>query len=95
MLARAGLLDSVACTTFPGDQDRFAEMFPDLDLRRGVSFVHDGKALTSQGGTRSFDAAMYLADHLYGERAAQGIGRGMVISWPPTAQTMPALVVER
>ncbi len=95
VLARAGLLDGLAVTTFPGDQDRFAEMFPHLDLKRGVSFVHDGKALTSEGGARSFDAAMYLADHLYGERAAQGIGRGMVIPWPPAPGTMPALVVER
>ncbi len=95
VLAHAGLLDDVASTTFPGDQDRYAEKFPHLDLRRGVSFVHDGKALTSQGGARSFDVAMYLADHLYGEKAAQGIGRGMVIAWPPTAETMPAVVVER
>ena len=95
VLAKAGLLDGLACTTFPGDQDRFAEMFPHLDLRRGVSFVHDGKAVTSQGGARSFDPAMYLADHLYGEKATQGIGRGMVISWPPTAETMPAIVIDR
>ncbi|MEM7350700.1 MAG: DJ-1/PfpI family protein [Acidobacteriota bacterium] len=95
VLAAAGLLDAVAATTFPGDQDRFAEMFPHIDLRRGISFVHDGKALTSQGGARSFDVAMYLADHLYGEKAAQGIGRGMVIGWPPTAELMPALVVDR
>ena len=95
VLAAAGLLDGLAVTTFPGDQDRFAEMFPHLDLRRGVSFVHDGKAITSQGGARSFDPAMYLADHLYGEKATQGIGRGMVISWPPTPESMPAIVVDR
>ena len=95
VLAAAGLLDGLAVTTFPGDQDRFAEMFPHLDLRRGVSFVHDGKAVTSQGGARSFDPAMYLADHLYGEKATQGIGRGMVIPWPPKPGTMLAVVVER
>ncbi|MEM7585216.1 MAG: DJ-1/PfpI family protein [Acidobacteriota bacterium] len=94
VLAHAGLLDGLASTTFPGDQDRYAEMFPHLDLRRGVSFVHDGKAITSWGGARSFDPAMYLADHLYGEKATQGIGRGMVIPWPPTAETMPAIVIE-
>lgn len=93
VLAAAGLLDGLATTTFPGDQDTFAEMFPHLDLRRGVSFVHHGKALTSEGGAKSFDAAMYLTDHLYGEKVAQGVGRGMVISWPPTAAEMPALVI--
>ncbi len=95
VLAAAGLLDGLAVTTFPGDQDRFAEMFPHLDLRRGVSFVHDGKAVTSQGGARSFDPAMYLADHLYGEKATQGIGRGMVIPWPPKPGTIPAVVIDR
>ncbi|MEE8524796.1 MAG: DJ-1/PfpI family protein [Thermoanaerobaculia bacterium] len=95
VLAAAGLLDGVACTTFPSDQDRFAEMFPHLDLRREVSFVHDGKALTSQGGARSFDVSMYLADLLYGEDAARGIGRGLIIAWPPAPGTMPAVVVDR
>ena len=93
VLAAAGLLDGLACTTFPGDQDRFAEKFPHLDLRRGVSFVHDGKAITSQGGARSFDPAMYLTDHLYGPEVTKGVGRGMVIPWPPKAGTMPAVVV--
>ena len=82
VLAAAGLLDGIASTTFPGDLDRYAEMFPELDLRRGVSFVHDGKALTSQGGARSYDVAMYLVAHLYGDTVARGVGRGMVIDWP-------------
>ncbi len=93
VLASAGLLDNVASTTFPGDQDRYAADFPQLDQRRGVSFVHDGKAMTSQGGARSYDVAMYLVDHLYGEKVAQGIGRGLVIDWPPTASQMTALVM--
>ena len=93
VLAQAGLLDGAAATTFPSDQDRFAEMFPHVDLRREVSFVHDGKTLTSEGGARSFDVAVYLTDHLYGEEAARGIARGLVIPWPPAPGTMPAAVV--
>lgn len=95
VLATAGLLEGRSVTTFPGDQDRFAATFPHLDLRRGVSFVHDGKALTSEGGVKSYDVAMYLVDHLYGERVARGVGRGLIIDWPPAAEDMPALVVER
>jgi twitching motility protein PilT len=49
-------------------------MFPAIDLRREVSFVHDGPALTSAGGALSFDVAMYLVDHLYGEKVARGVG---------------------
>lgn len=93
VLAGAGLLDGLAVTTFPGDQDRFAAAFPDLDLRREISFVHDGKVLTSQGGARSYDVALYLVDHLYGTKAARGVAGGLVIPWPPTAAAMPATVI--
>jgi transcriptional regulator GlxA family with amidase domain len=95
VLAAANLLDGHSVTTFPGDQDRFAATFPDLDLRRGVSFVHDRRMLTSEGGAKSYDVSMYLVDHLYGERVAQGVGQGLIIDWPPAAERMPALVVER
>lgn len=93
VLAHAGLLDGRQCTTFPGDQDAFAERFPALDLRRGVSFVHDGPRLTSQGGAKSYDVAMYLVDHLYGEEVARGVGRGLIIDWPPAAGRMSVRVV--
>lgn len=93
VLARAGLLDDRAATTFPSDQDRFAEMFPGVELTRGVSFVHDGKAVTSEGGAKSFDAAMYLVDLIYGETVAQGVGRGLLIPWPPAAGQIKASVV--
>jgi transcriptional regulator GlxA family with amidase domain len=95
VLAAADLLDGKAVTTFPGDQNRFAETFPHLDLRREISFVHDGHALTSQGGARSYDVALYLVDHLYGTKVAAGVATGLVIAWPPTLATMPATVVTR
>lgn len=94
VLAKAGLLDGRAVTTFPGDYDRFAALFPNLDLRVNVSFVRDGGVLTSQGGASSFDVAMHLVEHLYGERVAAGVGRGMVIPWPPAPGDQPAYVVE-
>ena len=93
VLAAAGLLDGHAVTTFPGDQDSFARMFPRLDLRRGPSFVHDGKVLTSQGGSKSYDVAMYLVDHLYGESVAREVGRGLIIDWPPAGGAPPGLVI--
>ncbi len=93
VLAAAGLLDQVVSTTFPGDVDAYIEKFPQLDVRRGVSFVHDGKALTSQGGATSYDVAMYLVEQLYGEEVAQGVGRGMVIEWPDAA--IDYLVIDR
>lgn len=93
VLAKAGLLDDVASTTFPGDVDRYEETFPKLDVRRNVSFVHDGKALTSQGGAKSYDVAMYLVDHIWGETVARGIGDGLIIAWPPAPGSMTAAVI--
>ena len=92
VLAAAGLLDGHKCTTFPSDQDRFAATFPELELVRGVSFVHDGRILTSEGGALSYDVAMHLVDHIYGESVATGVGRGLIIAWPPAE--LAALVVE-
>ncbi|MEM6455162.1 MAG: DJ-1/PfpI family protein, partial [Acidobacteriota bacterium] len=66
VLAAAGLLEAHAATTFPSDQDAFAAMFPQVDLRRGVNLVHDRRMITSEGGARSYDPAMYLLDLLYG-----------------------------
>ena len=87
ILAEAGLLDDHACTTFPEDLRSFVEAFPELDLRVNVSFVHDGRVLTSQGGARSYDVAMYLVDLLFGEDVARGIGSGLLIEWPPAPET--------
>ncbi len=86
VLAEAGLLDGHVVTTFPGDQDRFAEMFPDLTLQREPGFVHDRKVMTSQGGAKSYDVAMYLVDHVFGEDVARGVGRGLIIPWPPETE---------
>lgn len=82
VLARAGLVKGRWSTTFPGDLERYAEMFPSLEIKEGVSFVHDGSLLTSAGGAQSFDVAMYLVAHLYGDAVAGGVGRGMVLPWP-------------
>jgi len=81
VLAAAGLLDDRRCTTFPADRQRLREMFPGLDVLDDVSFVHDGKMITSVGGAPSFDAALYLCELLYGAQAARGIAGGLVIDW--------------
>lgn len=77
-----GLLDGVNATTFPTDVLAFRKLFPKINTMEGYSFVRDGKYITSQGGARSYDAAMYLVHHLYGNEVAAAIGRGLVIPWP-------------
>ena len=94
LLAKAGLLQGIPETTFPDDYGRFSQQFPDVDLRINVSFVDAGKVITSQGGARSYEAAMHLVDRLYGRQVAEGIGKGLLVPWPPDPDTMTARIVE-
>jgi transcriptional regulator GlxA family with amidase domain len=81
MLANTGLLDGKKATTFPTDVPQFRKLFPKVNTLENYSFVHDEKFLTSQGGAKSYDVAMYLVDLLYGEKVAQGVGRGLILPW--------------
>ncbi len=81
VLARAGLLDGLPATTFPADQERSAGMFPQVKLVRDVSFVDAGHALTSVGGARSFEVALWLVERFWGRAAARGVARGLVMDW--------------
>ncbi|OAV43827.1 DJ-1/PfpI family protein [Lewinella sp. 4G2] len=92
LLAKAGVLEGVVSTTFPSDRQKMRDMFPDLDVRDDVLFVHDGKYITSAGGAKSFEAALYLAEHLYGDSIARSLAGGLVIDWE--LSKVPHLVVE-
>ena len=81
VLAKAGLLDSVLSTTFPSDIAKYQNMFPQLRVKDSVLFVHDGKYITSAGGAKSFEAALYLCEHLYGKEIAESLAGGLVIDW--------------
>jgi transcriptional regulator GlxA family with amidase domain len=81
VLARATLLDLHECTTFPSDIDRFKKAFPQLTVHKEVSFVHDRGVITSAGGAKSYDAALYLTELLYGKNVADGVAKGLVIDW--------------
>lgn len=81
VLAKSGILDNHASTTFPSDIGKYKEMFPHLDVRDSVLFVHDGKFITSAGGAKSFEGALYLAELLYGAEIARSLAGGLVIDW--------------
>jgi transcriptional regulator GlxA family with amidase domain len=81
VLAAAGLLDGVESTTFPADIPKYRQMFPNLKVHEDVLFVHDGKFITSAGGAKSFEAALYLCEHLYGKTVARRLAEGLVIDW--------------
>lgn len=67
-------------------------MFPHLKVHEDVLFVNDKKFITSAGGAKSFEAALYLVELLYGKKAADGVAKGMVIDW--NVHEVPAVIVE-
>ncbi|SFR67244.1 DJ-1/PfpI family protein [Maribacter stanieri] len=81
LLAKSGILDSVASTTFPSDVENYRKMFPNLNIKDNILFVHDGKYITSAGGAKSFEAALYLCEVLYGKEIAKSLAKGLVIDW--------------
>jgi len=81
VLAKAGLLDDVVSTTFPSDIATYRTLFPQLEVKDSVLFVHDGKYITSAGGAKSFEAALYLCEVLYGKEITESLAKGLVIDW--------------
>ena len=92
LLAKSGILDSIASTTFPSDVEDYKKMFPSLDVKDNVFFVHDGKYITSAGGAKSFEAALYLCEVLYGKKIAESLAKGLVIDW--NLEQVPHLTVQ-
>ena len=80
-LAATGVLDGRQATTFPSAQDQMAQQFPEITVRRDVRFVVDGRYITSVGGARSYEPALYLVDQLYGTDTARSIADGLVLPW--------------
>ncbi len=81
VLAKAGLTDNHLSTTFPSDVSAYRQQFPHLEVLENVSFVHDDNLITSAGGAKSYDPALYLCEFLYGREVALGIAGGLVIDW--------------
>lgn len=91
-LAASGILDSIISTTFPSDIEEYKQRFPKLMVKDSVLFVHDGKFITSAGGAKSFEAALYLCEILYGNEIARSLAKGLVIDW--NLEKVPHLIVQ-
>ncbi|QCK13578.1 DJ-1/PfpI family protein [Mangrovivirga cuniculi] len=81
LAAEAGVLDGKTVTTFPSDINLFRKRYPSISCLDSVSFVHDGNLITSVGGIKSYEAALYLCDILYGKEKTMNIAEGLVINW--------------
>jgi transcriptional regulator GlxA family with amidase domain len=71
VLGAAGMLSGQAATTHHDSYDRFAELFPDVQLKRGVRFVENDKISTAGGLTSGIDLALHVVERYYGPDVAQ------------------------
>jgi len=71
ILGKAGLLAGRAATTHHDFFDQFASRFPDVELKRGVRFVEEGKIATSGGLTSGIDLALRVVERYFGREVAR------------------------
>ena len=76
-LAQVGLLAGLPATTHHDFWDRFAREFPDVELRRGLRFVDNGRIATAGGLTSGIDMALHVVARYYGTEVAATTARYM------------------
>jgi transcriptional regulator GlxA family with amidase domain len=69
-LAKAGLLRGGPATTHHLFFDRFAQQFPDVELRRGKRFVERERLATAGGLTSGIDLALRVVERYFGRPVA-------------------------
>lgn len=81
VLAAAGLLDGLRCTTHWRWADHLARRYPAVKLDPGVLYIDEGRIVTGAGAAAAIDACLYLLRREYGASVANAIARDMVV--PP------------
>lgn len=74
-LAATGLLDGLAATTHWTAAQRFAEMFPKVDVRPDVLYVDNGQLLTSAGASAGLDLCLHMVRRDLGSAVAADAAR--------------------
>jgi transcriptional regulator GlxA family with amidase domain len=69
-LGKAGLLSGKSATTHHDFLDRFAKMFPDVNVKRGLRFVEGDKISTAGGLSSGIDLALRVVDRYFGRDVA-------------------------
>lgn len=78
LLAEAGLLDGLRCTTHWRHVAELAARYPSVTVDPDVLFVDEGQIITSAGTAAGIDACLHLVRREIGSAAANAIARRMV-----------------
>lgn len=84
LLAEAGLLDGVVCTTHHAYARLFSSLYPQARLARDLILTHDREhaVWTSAGGASGLDLCLSLLSSLAGAREAAAVSEAMSL-WRP------------
>ena len=80
ILAKAGVLDGLRATTHRVDLDELTDLAPNTEIVRGVTYVDNGKVVTSAGITAGIDASLHVIEKLYGRELAERTVRSLEYS---------------
>lgn len=70
VLGSAGMLSGQSATTHHDFYDKFAQLFPDVELKRGVRFVENERISTAGGLTSGIDLALDVVERYFGAALA-------------------------
>ena len=79
LLAMAGQLDGLHCTTHHTLLDDLQALAPTAQLQADRIFVDDGRVLTSAGITTGIDLALYIVEQVAGAALAAQVARRLVM----------------
>jgi len=79
-LARAGLLKGIPTTTHHHFFESFAQEFPEIELRRGLRFVDNGRIASAGGLTSGIDLALHIVSRYFGIEVATATAEYMEYS---------------
>ena len=81
LLAQAGLLSGLPCTTHWEDIPDLRTTFPELDVREDVAWVDNDHIVTSAGISAGIEMALHLVARLAGKDLALKTARQMQYDW--------------
>jgi len=81
LLAKAGLLQSLAATTHWEDLDNFVSMFPDIEIKTNTRWVDEGNVVTSAGISAGIDMSLHLISRVDNMDLAVRTARQMEYDW--------------
>ena len=84
LLAEAGLLDGLEVTTHWEDIPDLQRNYPNLQVRKGVRWIEQGKLFTAAGISAGIEMSLELVARLAGAELAERTARQMEYTWNRT-----------